>query len=360
MVLDDDVVIAQRLSGGPLTPPFVHPPFVGGVIVGAQHAMAAQPGLHEPAVFLAGHAVVEQELVDPRVHPVAIDQVQRQEAQRVERLGLADRCRAVGMDIGGAFALDEDRIGAHLEDRDHRHHAGGAQMLDRCHEAALVTARLVQQPQPGRGEGGDEDRADRRIKLHPGITLGESPGIAGEETGHVRVLEVAQPVGHAQPAQIGDGHDVVLVHPLQHGIGMAPIVLPLGQPRAVDRRAEAQVTGAQVLHQIDVAGPAVIVPGQLHLVMPTATDARRGRIDPGGEHEERIERRVRRHGGLPAGAAGAGPAKGQPVRPLQVPRLTPRRCTPSSRCGPARRAAGRPRPARGPGHWRPCRAAPGP
>ena len=60
-----------------------------------------------------------------------------------------------------------------------------------------------------RREGGaDEHLVDRRVELHPRIALGERARVVGEQLGKVGVLEVADPVGHAEVAEVGDRRDV--------------------------------------------------------------------------------------------------------------------------------------------------------
>ena len=91
--------------------------------------------VEEEVIFLAGHAVVEQIFVHLAVDAPAVIEVERQEAPRVQDLGRADRGRAVGVEIFRGFALDEDRVGAALQDLDHRQHVGFDDVLQRGDEA---------------------------------------------------------------------------------------------------------------------------------------------------------------------------------------------------------------------------------
>ena len=72
--------------------------------------------------------------------------------------------------------------------------------------------------------GADVDLVDRRVEPHPGEALGEGPGEAGEELGPVRVLEVPDPVGHPEVAQVDDRHDPQPPHLGEDEVGELPVV----------------------------------------------------------------------------------------------------------------------------------------
>ena len=51
-----------------------------------------------------------------------------------------------------------------------------------------------------------------RVELHPGEAVGEGAGIGGEELREIGILEIADPVRHAEMAEVDDRRDVA---PLQ-------------------------------------------------------------------------------------------------------------------------------------------------
>src|SRR3954469_23243538 len=132
--------------------------------------------------------------------PPAIVEVERQKATRVVELSRLDGGRAFGVEILRGLALDEDRVSPHLQDGGHREHVCFDDVLE-SRDEGLVTCELLVPP----AEGGRECRADEhlvhgRVELHPGKALREGAGIPGEELGEVWVLEVADPIGHAEVA----------------------------------------------------------------------------------------------------------------------------------------------------------------
>ena len=73
-----------------------------------------------------------------------------------------------------------------------------------------------------------------------GIALGELAGIVREQPREVGVLEIADPVGHAEVAEVDDRRDVA---PLQLGegdVGEFPVELVGAEEGAVERRPVAQ------------------------------------------------------------------------------------------------------------------------
>ena len=89
---------------------------------------------------------------------------------------------------------------------------------------AVVGHLLVPPAIFGREHRADEHLVDRRVELHPGEALGEGAGIVGEELREIGILEIADPVGHAEMAEVDDRRDVA---PLQLGegqVGELPIV----------------------------------------------------------------------------------------------------------------------------------------
>ena len=157
------------------------------------------------------HAIVQKVDEHVRVNPPAVVEVERKKAPRVEELGERDRRRAVGMEVLRGLALDEDGVGADVEDRRHGQHIGLDDVFQGRDEGLITRKLLVPPAVGGRERGADEHLVDRRVELNPGKTLGEGPGIPGEELGKVGVLEVADPVGHAEVAEVDDRHDIAPV-----------------------------------------------------------------------------------------------------------------------------------------------------
>ena len=113
-----------------------------------------------------------------------------------------------------------------------------------CFSAVTKPWSLVQLLVPpavgGREERADEHLVDRRVELHPGKALGEGLGVVREKLGKIRVLEIADPVGHAEMAEVDDRNDVE-VHQADEGdVGELPVVAPRAEERpvrAADRSA---------------------------------------------------------------------------------------------------------------------------
>ena len=75
------------------------------------------------------------------------------------------------------------------------------------------------------GEGGrDEDLVDRRVEADPGEAMGEGPRVFREQPRPVGVLEIADPTGNSEVAQVGDNRYVLRVQGGESFVGEAPIV----------------------------------------------------------------------------------------------------------------------------------------
>ena len=238
-------------------------------------------------VFLPGHAVVHQIFVHLAVDAAAVIEVEAEEAAGVHQLRLVDRRRAVGVEIFRAFGLDEDGVRPPLQYLDHRQHVRLDDVLERGDEAPVVGRLLVPPAVFGREDRADEHLVDRRVELHPGEAVGEGAGIGGEELREIRVLEIADPVGNSEMAEVDDRRDVA---PLQLGegeVGEFPIVLVGAEQGAVERRPVAKEMDAELVDAVEIGLPVPVMAARLHLVDPgaAAVDGRDAVLDPGREHE---------------------------------------------------------------------------
>ncbi len=117
--------------------------FVAPIVVIAHDLVAGRLACHEPVVFRAGQAVVQEEHADIGIGRMGVKQVEGEEAQLV-----LEGDRGVGhsagiMDIFGAFALDDNDIGCLLGDPLVGEDAGGAQVLDRGDKAQVGVELFV-------------------------------------------------------------------------------------------------------------------------------------------------------------------------------------------------------------------------
>ncbi len=108
--------------------------------------------------------------------------------------------------------------------------------------------------------------------------------------GQVGVLEIAEPVGHAEVEQVEDRRDAELAHPFHGAVAAGPVVDPVADVRVVPRQAVAQQAEAQILDEMQVLLPACVVPAlDEHVAAQTASapivDRRVGALDPGREAE---------------------------------------------------------------------------
>ena len=262
---------------------------VGYVVVVAHDAVPLEVGPHEELVFLSAHAVVHEIEEHVRVHPPAVIEIEREKAAGVVEFGEGDRIRAVGVEVLRGLALDEDGVGADIEDRPHGQHIGLDDVLQGRDEGLIARQLLVPPAIGGRERGADEHLVDRRIELNPGKALGKSLRIPGKELGKVGVLEVADPVGNPEVAQVNDRHDIAAVELAEGLVAEVPVVAPLPEPRRVDRRAIPQYPDADFVEQIEVGLPEGVVPALFHLIDagPAPVDGRIAVLDPRSEQKRR-------------------------------------------------------------------------
>ncbi|WP_318013517.1 MULTISPECIES: hypothetical protein [Mesorhizobium] len=81
--------------------------------------MPAQMVLQEKTIFFRRHPVIEKVAVGARVDVMTVIEVKRQETLAVETLSPADRLGKIGVGIFRGFALNEDGVRSHFEDRPH-------------------------------------------------------------------------------------------------------------------------------------------------------------------------------------------------------------------------------------------------
>jgi len=260
---------------------------VGPVIIVAEDAVLLHLGVQEEVVLVPGHPVIHQELVHLAVDPAAVVEIQAEEAAGVEDFGRADRRRTVGVKILRGFALDENGIRPPLQDFLHRQNIGPDDMLEGG-DKTPVRPQLLVPPSVFRGEdGADEHFVHRRVELHPGEAFGEGGSIGREEVREVRVLEIADPVGNAEMAEVDDRRNIAPLQIVHCQVGEFPVVPARGEKCLVKRRPEAKEGNAEILDAVEVLAPAAIMIARLHLVDARLAVVDRGDavFDPCREHE---------------------------------------------------------------------------
>ncbi len=135
--------------------------------------------------------------------------------------------------------------------------------------------------------GADVHLVHGRVEPHPRIAPGERPGVVGERLRHLRVLEVLQPVGQAEVAQVHDRHDAEPLHLGGDLVEEGPVISARAPMDEVQRRAVAQVAQAEIPHELEVGAPVAVMAAGRHLVHAPAPalEGRIAALDAGGEHE---------------------------------------------------------------------------
>ena len=193
--------------------------------------VAQRIGLFEEGEILAGQAVVHQILVHAGVERAAIVEVERQIAVEVVALGGGDLAGGHRVIMFAAFGLDEDRVGADGEDRPHRQHIAAHDVAQGGDERPVALEAFVPQPEHRREFGANIHLVDRGVELNPRKAPREIPRIAREQLGKIGVLEVADPVGHTEMAEVGDRHDPPPAQLAERLVGERPVVMPVAQQR---------------------------------------------------------------------------------------------------------------------------------
>jgi hypothetical protein len=168
------------------------------------------------------------------------------------------------VEVLGALTLNKDGIGPHPQDLVDGEKVGLAEVLEGRNEGAMIALPALV-PEPGQGGklGTDVNFIDRRVEPHPGKTLGEDPSVAGEELRPVRVLEVADPVGHPKVAQVDNRHDAEPLHLGKHEVSELPIVSIGTDVDAVVRWSIAQPVQTKLANQRQILLPVAVVKGLL-------------------------------------------------------------------------------------------------
>src|SRR4051794_27254326 len=79
--------------------------------------------------------------------------------------------------------------------------------------------------------------ASMRVQLHARDSAARTRGRSRRTVRGSRVLEVADPVGHAEMAEVHHGHDVELQQFTERQVGELPVEAVRARPGAVDGRA---------------------------------------------------------------------------------------------------------------------------
>src|ERR1051326_6854321 len=91
-------------------------------------------------------------------------------------------------------------------------------------------------------------------------------GVWGKDWGRVIILNPADPVGHAEVAEVCDGRDAEFAQGVESLVGERPVVAARAGVRAVVRRAVAEELYPQIFDELKVFAPALVVAALLHLV----------------------------------------------------------------------------------------------
>ena len=287
VVLVGNGVVAKYFARGPGAAIGGYAVLVALVIVIAHDAVPLQVVAQKEVVLLAAHAMVHQVLVHLRIDAPAVVQIQRQKPPRIHDFGGLNRGRVFGVGILRRLALNENGIGPDFQNGFHGQHVGFHNVLERRHEAPVAAQLLVPPPEKPRKLRADEHLVHRRVELHPRKPLRKRPGVLRKQHRKIGVLEVANPVGHPKMAQVDDGGNVAPQQVLKRDIGKGPVVLMRPQKRGVNGRPVAQKPDAQLIHQIKVPLPKLVVVAfrQLIHAQGAVLDGGVAVFDAGGKKE---------------------------------------------------------------------------
>src|SRR5690348_2201628 len=132
----------------------------------------------------------------------------------------------------------------------------------------MITTSLIPPAVDGGESGGDEDLVDRGEKVHPRVALGKSARVLGEEVRPLRVLKIAQPVGNAEVTKIRDWCDAEFLEVVERLVGEAPVVDARREVSLIVRRTIPKEFDSQLLHQIKIFAPVVVVSALGEAVYP--------------------------------------------------------------------------------------------
>src|SRR3546814_19797508 len=82
------------------------------------------------------------------------------------------------------------------------------------------------------------------------------------------MLEIANPVRHAEVTKIDNGNNVTPSHFAEGQVGELPIIAPRPQKGEVDWRHVSQLIKPAVLEQVTIHPPAAIMVTRPHLIDP--------------------------------------------------------------------------------------------
>src|SRR5438046_9404639 len=98
-------------------------------------------------------------------------------------------------------------------------------MLQRTNKRAIVRLALIPPAVARRERRRDHDFIYRREQAHPRVTLRECAGVLCKELWPIWILKIANPVRHAEVAEIGDGKDFSFAQRIEGFVGETPVVL---------------------------------------------------------------------------------------------------------------------------------------
>lgn len=122
------------------------------------------------------------------------------------------------------LGLNEERLRHSASYRVHRHHVGPAQVPQRSDKREFTREAFVPPSVLGGEQCADEDLVDQGVVAHPWLAGGEVAGVLGEQRGPVGILEVTDPVRHAEVTQVGDRHQTAVLELAEGRVGELPVV----------------------------------------------------------------------------------------------------------------------------------------
>ena len=192
---------------------------------------------------------------------MSVKQVERKESSLILKGGelLDFGIGAAGLVEFAALAVDEDGVRSRFEDRIGHSDAGRREMECRSHERFLVFSLLVPHAVERAHSCADVHLVDRRIEAHPRVALCERTGIFGERGRDFRVLEVSEPMGNPEVAQVDDRLGAIGLE-VRHGlVDQLPVVAARSIMDEVQRRTVAKVRNADLPSQLEIPLPEVVM-----------------------------------------------------------------------------------------------------
>src|SRR6185369_17511086 len=109
-----------------------------------------------------------------------------------------------------------------------------------------------------REDRADEHLVDRGVELYPRVAFGEFARIGGEQPREVRVLEVPDPVGNSEMAEVDDRRDVALLELGEGELGELPIKFVGAEIGLVERRSVAEEIDPDLLDAVEIFPPSLV------------------------------------------------------------------------------------------------------